>query len=76
MSYILHLTVDLVVVAFLTPANAMLSVELTNLANMLDSVGQLRNVSQQARTWSSRISDAIYATAVRPFTPPLFDPKT
>lgn len=42
----------------------MLSVELTNLANMLDSVGQLRNVSQQAKTWSARISDAIYETTV------------
>lgn len=42
----------------------MLSVELTNLANMLDSVGQLKNVSQQAKTWSSRISDAVYATTV------------
>lgn len=45
----------------------MLSVELTNLANMLDSVGQLKNVSQQARTWSSRISEAVYATTVRFF---------
>ncbi|KAF8974386.1 Six-hairpin glycosidase-like protein [Flammula alnicola] len=55
---------DLSVFAFLTPANAMLSVELTNLANMLDSVGQLRNVSQQAKQWSSRIHDAIYSTTL------------
>ncbi|KJA30100.1 glycoside hydrolase family 125 protein [Hypholoma sublateritium FD-334 SS-4] len=55
---------DLSVFAFLTPANAMLSVELTNLANMLDDVGQLKNVSQLAKTWSTRISDAIYATTV------------
>ncbi|KAF8205144.1 Six-hairpin glycosidase-like protein [Pholiota molesta] len=55
---------DLSVFAFLTPANAMLSVELTNLANLLDSVGQLRNVSQQAKEWSSRISDAIYKTTI------------
>lgn len=53
-----------IITAFLTPANAMLSVELTNLANLLDSVGQLRNVSQQAKEWSSRISDAIYKTTV------------
>ncbi|KAF9483987.1 hypothetical protein BDN70DRAFT_798797 [Pholiota conissans] len=55
---------DLSIFAFLTPANAMLSVELTKLANVLDSVGDLRNVSQQAKTWSSRISDAIYKTTI------------
>lgn len=51
--------------AFLTPANAMLSVELTNLAEILDSTGKLRNVSQQARDWSSKIHDAIWKTTVR-----------
>lgn len=45
--------------AFLTPENAMLSVEPAHLANMLDVVGQLRNVSEQAKEWSSRIHDAI-----------------
>ena len=50
--------------AFLTPANAMLSVELGNLAEMLDSTGKLRNVSQQARDWSSRIQNAIWNTTV------------
>lgn len=43
----------------------MLSVELTNLADILDATGQLRNVSQQAKTWSSRIHDAILKTTVR-----------
>ncbi|KAF5321078.1 hypothetical protein D9619_000858 [Psilocybe cf. subviscida] len=55
---------DLSVFAFLTPANAMLSVELTNLADILDATGQLRNVSQQAKTWSSRIHDAILKTTI------------
>ena len=50
--------------AFLTPANAMLSVELSNLAEILDSAGKLRNVSQQARDWSSRIYNAIWRTTV------------
>jgi meiotically up-regulated gene 157 (Mug157) protein len=51
--------------AFLTPANAMLSVELTNLAQLLDQTHQLRNVSQQAKKWSSRIHQAIWDTTVR-----------
>ncbi|KIM45997.1 glycoside hydrolase family 125 protein [Hebeloma cylindrosporum] len=55
---------DLSVFAFLTPANAMLSVELSNLAEILDSAGKLHNVSQQARDWSSRIYDAIWRTTV------------
>ncbi|PPQ77322.1 hypothetical protein CVT25_010904 [Psilocybe cyanescens] len=55
---------DLSVFAFLTPANAMLSVELMNLAHLLDSTGQLRNVSQQAKEWSARIQDAIWKTTV------------
>ena len=50
--------------AFLVPANAMLSVELAHLANMLDATGQLRNVSEQAKEWSSRIHDAIWKTTV------------
>ncbi|KAF9569477.1 hypothetical protein CPC08DRAFT_732198 [Agrocybe pediades] len=55
---------DLSVFAFLTPANAMLSVELTNLARILDTTGQLHNVSQQAKQWSSTISNAIWKTTV------------
>lgn len=42
----------------------MLSVELMNLAHLLDSTGQLRNVSQQAKEWSARIQDAIWKTTV------------
>ncbi|KAI0301771.1 Six-hairpin glycosidase-like protein [Multifurca ochricompacta] len=55
---------DLSVFAFLTPANAMLSVELTHLADMLDKVGQLKNVSMLARQYSSTISKAIWDTTV------------
>ncbi|TFY78639.1 hypothetical protein EWM64_g5373 [Hericium alpestre] len=50
--------------AYLTPANAMLSVELTHLADMLDKIGQLRNVSQLARKYSSTIQNAIWQTTV------------
>jgi hypothetical protein len=50
--------------AFLTPANAMLSVELSNLADILDAAGQASNISEQAREWSSRIHDAIWNTTV------------
>lgn len=42
----------------------MLSVELTNLADILDSAKQSRNVSTAARTWSARIHDAIWNTTV------------
>ena len=42
----------------------MLSVELKNLADVLDATGQLRNVSQLAKTWSSRVHDAILKTTV------------
>ncbi|KAF9535083.1 Six-hairpin glycosidase-like protein [Crepidotus variabilis] len=51
---------DLSVFAFLTPANAMLSVELKHLADVLEKVGQLPNITQEARTWSSRIHDAVW----------------
>jgi len=50
--------------AFLTPANAMLSVELSHLAVILDSAGELRNASQQAKEWSARIHSAIWKTTV------------
>ena len=52
-------------IAFLTPANAMLSVELTHLADMLDSVNQFSNISTLARNISSRITAAIWNTTVR-----------
>ncbi|KAF8680217.1 Metal-independent alpha-mannosidase [Rhizoctonia solani] len=51
---------DLSTYAFLTPANAMLSVELAHLADALDSIGRLKNVSDSAREWSSQIRDAIW----------------
>ncbi|THH09063.1 hypothetical protein EW145_g2291 [Phellinidium pouzarii] len=50
--------------AFLTPANAMLSVELTNLADMMDSVGEFANISTLARAASARIESAIWKTTL------------
>ena len=38
----------------------MLSVELVHLADLLDDAGQLANVSESARKWSSQIYGAIY----------------
>ncbi|KAJ6587330.1 Six-hairpin glycosidase-like protein [Mycena sp. CBHHK59/15] len=57
---------DISVFAFLTPANAMLSVELTNLAGILDAAGPARgrNISAQAKVWSKRVHDAIWATTL------------
>jgi hypothetical protein len=51
--------------AFLTPANAMLSVELTNLADILDAARQSKNVSDSARRLSSRIKHAVMNSTVR-----------
>ncbi|KAJ1311495.1 hypothetical protein OPQ81_009982 [Rhizoctonia solani] len=51
---------DLSTYAFLTPANAMLSVELAHLADTLDGIGRLKNVSDSARKWSSQIRNAIW----------------
>lgn len=56
---------DLSIYAFLTSGNAMLSVELTHLADMLDVVHQRQNVSVKARQLSKRISDAVWNTTVR-----------
>jgi uncharacterized protein len=50
--------------AFLTPANAMLSVELTNLANILDAAHHSPNVSKSARSYSSTIKQAIWDTTI------------
>ncbi|KAG8218384.1 Six-hairpin glycosidase-like protein [Butyriboletus roseoflavus] len=55
---------DLSVYAFLTPANAMLSVELTNLAIILDDASIAPNVSVQAKQWSRSIKAAIYEHAI------------
>ncbi|KAF7344688.1 hypothetical protein MVEN_01629100 [Mycena venus] len=58
---------DLSTFAFLTPANAMLSVELGHLADILTASGQSKtaqgkNVSEQATLWSKRTRDAIWNT--------------
>ncbi|KAL5530604.1 hypothetical protein ACEPAF_6862 [Sanghuangporus sanghuang] len=55
---------DLSTFAFLTPANAMLSVELTHLADMLESIDQFANISTLARNVSTRITAAIWNTTV------------
>ncbi|KAI0092796.1 Six-hairpin glycosidase-like protein [Irpex rosettiformis] len=55
---------DLSTFAFLTPANAMLSVELGHLADILDSAKQGKNISTLARQWSSSIHNAIWNSTV------------
>ncbi|KAJ7724361.1 Six-hairpin glycosidase-like protein [Mycena metata] len=60
---------DLSVFAFLTPANAMLSVELAHLSDILTKSGQAKsgqgkNISAQATTWSKRVSDAVWANTL------------
>ncbi|KAJ7023625.1 Six-hairpin glycosidase-like protein [Mycena alexandri] len=60
---------DLSVFAFLTPANAMLSVELSHLNDILTQSGQAKsgqgkNISTQATTWSKRVSDAVWANTL------------
>jgi len=42
----------------------MLSVELSHLGDILDGIGQGENISQQARKWSTTISDAIWKYTV------------
>lgn len=44
----------------------MLSVELSQLADVLDTAGQGKNISVQARKWSNTISDAIWKDTVGP----------
>ncbi|KAJ7698396.1 Six-hairpin glycosidase-like protein [Mycena rosella] len=60
---------DLSTFAFLTPANAMLSVELGHLADVLGASGQAKsgqgkNISAQAKVWSKRVSDAVWGTTL------------
>ncbi|KAI0773949.1 Six-hairpin glycosidase-like protein [Fomes fomentarius] len=55
---------DLSTFAFLTPANAMLSVELTQLADLLDTTHQAKNVSTLAKKYSATIEKAIWDTTV------------
>jgi len=50
---------DLSTFAFLIPANAMLSVEMTYLASMLDSINATSPMSDLARNWSSTIQQGI-----------------
>ncbi|KAJ7183827.1 Six-hairpin glycosidase-like protein [Mycena filopes] len=56
---------DISTFAFLTPANAMLSVELAHLASILSSSNQTSShaasLRTQATTWSKRVHDAVYA---------------
>lgn len=47
-------------IAFLTPANAMLTVELGYLADILDDAGLASDVSQAAREYKANITDAIW----------------
>ncbi|KAH9894255.1 Six-hairpin glycosidase-like protein [Cubamyces lactineus] len=55
---------DLSTFAFLVPANAMLSVELTHLADVLDAAKQAKNISALARKYSSTITNAIWDTTL------------
>ncbi|KAH7345050.1 Six-hairpin glycosidase-like protein [Rhizoctonia solani] len=47
--------------AFLTPANAMLSVELAHLADTLDGMGRLKNLQIRHAVWNHTVSDGIFA---------------
>ena len=51
--------------AFSTPANAMLSVELRNLARSLERIGNFTDISSTAMSLSLRIEKAIWETTVR-----------
>ena len=42
----------------------MLSVELGNLADILDSAGKARNVSSLAKQWSKRVHDAVLNSTI------------
>ncbi|KAJ7110661.1 Six-hairpin glycosidase-like protein [Mycena epipterygia] len=60
---------DLSVFAFLTPANAMLSVELGHLADILTASGQAKsgqgkNITAQAQVWGKRVSDAVWVNTL------------
>lgn len=59
-----YISLNYPIPAFLTPANAMLSVELTNLADILDSAKLAKNMSAFAREYSARIQAAIWDTTV------------
>lgn len=42
----------------------MLSVELAHLADTLDGIGRLKNVSKSARKWSNQIQKAVWNSTV------------
>ncbi|RUP43549.1 hypothetical protein BC936DRAFT_137020 [Jimgerdemannia flammicorona] len=55
---------DSSVFPFFVPGNAMASVELEHLAQLLDTAGANKELSQQARAFSVEIRNAIYKNAV------------
>ncbi|KZW03916.1 hypothetical protein EXIGLDRAFT_715946 [Exidia glandulosa HHB12029] len=55
---------DLATFAFLTPANAMLSVELKHLADVFNKAKVQEDVADNARALSKRISDAVWKHTV------------
>ncbi|KAK5991941.1 Meiotically up-regulated gene protein [Cladobotryum mycophilum] len=55
---------DLCVFNFITSDNAMMSVELANIADMLDKIGTQKNLSRQLRQFSRTIRDAVLAHTV------------
>ncbi|KAK3934046.1 Six-hairpin glycosidase-like protein [Diplogelasinospora grovesii] len=55
---------DLCVFNYITPANAMMSVELSNLAAMLTAIGTLPDVAGTAAAYSQTIRDAIFRHTV------------
>lgn len=64
MSMFVYSSTENCLIAFLTPANAMLSVELNHLADILEAAKQSKNVSDSARAWSNKIRKAIMHTTV------------
>ncbi|KAJ7846793.1 Six-hairpin glycosidase-like protein [Mycena leptocephala] len=55
---------DISVFAFLTPANAMLSVELAHLKDILTTSGQTKSSKSQAGEWSDRVSASVWANTL------------
>ncbi|TFL00563.1 Six-hairpin glycosidase-like protein [Pterulicium gracile] len=55
---------DLSVFAYLVPANAMLSVELGHLHEMLNKTNKLPEIAEEARIWSERIEQAVWNVSV------------
>ncbi|KAK8109603.1 hypothetical protein PG999_007740 [Apiospora kogelbergensis] len=53
---------DLCVFSFITSDNAMMSVELDHIADMLDATSQSRDLSKQARGYAATIRDAVWNT--------------